>query len=144
MKIIVVLFFAFLLYGCLGTYTESANGANQLNAANNSEVVNPQNLTETNEPGAGVKEFRLIAKQWEFVPNVINVSLGDEVKLKIASEDVEHGFALPDFNINVRLEPRQEIEVNFIADKSGEFEFYCSVYCGEGHSEMRGTLIVNE
>ena len=33
--------------------------------------------------------------------------------------------------------------VEFVADKRGTFEFYCSVYCGEGHSEMEGTLIVN-
>jgi len=34
------------------------------------------------------------------------------------------------------------VEFEFVADKVGEFNFFCNVYCGEGHSEMGGKLVV--
>jgi cytochrome c oxidase subunit 2 len=89
-----------------------------------------------------IKEFSITAKQWEFNPNVITVNKGDKVKLTITSVDVSHGLAISDFNINERLEPGQITNVEFVADKSGKFTFFCSVLCGSGHSRMRGQLIV--
>lgn len=89
-----------------------------------------------------VKEFSMIAKKWQFDPFTINVKQGDKVRLKIKSIDVSHGFSLLDFNVNENLEPEKEVVVEFIADKKGEFSFFCSVFCGEGHSGMKGKLIV--
>ena len=89
-----------------------------------------------------VKEFSMIAKKWQFDPSTINVKQGDKVRLKIKSIDVTHGFSLLDFNVNENLEPEKEVIVEFIADKKGEFSFFCSVFCGEGHSGMKGKLIV--
>ena len=89
-----------------------------------------------------VKAFSLIAKKWQFDPSTINVKQGDKVRLKIKSIDVAHGFSLLDFNINENLEPEKEVVVEFIADKKGEFSFFCSVFCGSGHSGMKGKLIV--
>jgi cytochrome c oxidase subunit II len=89
-----------------------------------------------------VKEFTMIAKQWEFDPGVIRVNKGDTVRLFVKSIDVAHGFALPDFGVNERLNPEQTVEVEFVADKTGTFTFFCSVQCGSGHSHMNGQLIV--
>jgi len=89
-----------------------------------------------------IKEFEIIAKNWEFVPNTIEVNLGDKVELHIESVDVAHGFRLPDFGINEKLEPHNDIHVDFIADKKGTFPFSCSVPCGSGHGGMQGQLIV--
>lgn len=89
-----------------------------------------------------VKEFSMIAKEWQFNPSTVNVKQGDKVRLKIKSIDVAHGFSLLDFNVNENLEPEKEVVVEFIADKKGEFSFFCSVFCGEGHSGMKGKLIV--
>ncbi len=88
------------------------------------------------------KIFSLTAKQWEFIPSAITVNKGDTVKLKITSTDVAHGFALPDFKIKLDLEPGATKEVEFVADKAGTFSFRCSVFCGDNHSGMKGTLIV--
>ena len=89
-----------------------------------------------------VKEIEVTAKQWEFIPNPIEVNKGDKVRLKIRSLDVTHGFALPDFGISQRLEPGKTEIVEFTADKTGSFTFFCNVPCGSGHSSMRGTLII--
>ena len=107
------------------------------NTANNSS--NDEEVTLTGE----VREFDIIAKNWEFVPNTIEVNLGDKVELHIESVDVSHGFKLPDFDIDERLEPHNDVHVDFIANKKGTFQFFCSVPCGSGHGGMNGQLIVN-
>ncbi len=89
-----------------------------------------------------LKEFTMTAKRFDFSPSTITVNKGDKVKITITSTDVAHGFSLPDFNINERLEPNQPVTVEFVADKVGTFTFRCNVPCGSGHSSMKGTLIV--
>ena len=34
--------------------------------------------------------------------------------------------------------------VEFTADKAGTFNFYCNNYCGQGHPDMSGVLVVTE
>lgn len=89
-----------------------------------------------------VKSFTLTAKQWSWEPSTITVKKGDTVKLTITSIDVPHGFSLPDYGINQTVEAGQTTTVQFTADKTGTFTFACSIFCGEGHSDMKGTLIV--
>lgn len=89
-----------------------------------------------------IKSITVTAKQWSFEPNPIVVKKGDYVKLEITSVDVSHGFVLPDFNIDEMLQPGKKVIVEFLADKTGTFSFFCSVLCGGGHSDMRGQLII--
>ena len=98
--------------------------------------------TTTSTTTIPVKEFTMTAKKWVFDPSVITVKQGDKVRLKITSTDVTHGFALTEFNVKVDLVPGKEETVEFIADKKGEFTFFCSVMCGEGHLDMKGKLVV--
>ena len=88
------------------------------------------------------KEFDMIAKQWEFIPDTIEVNLGDKVDIHVRSIDVTHGFMLPEFGINERLPVGGVVHIEFTADKAGEFPFACSVPCGSGHGRMSGQIIV--
>ena len=104
---------------------------------------------ETNEPEVAsqpkikaVREISIIAKRFEFEPSTIEVNQGDTVKLTIKSVDVKHGFAISEYSIYTSLPPNKEVQVEFVADKVGEFTYYCSVPCGYGHGRMRGKLIV--
>ena len=94
-------------------------------------------------------EIHITARQWKFEPSEIVVKKGQKVTLILTSADVTHGFMLEAFNINVVIHPGKITKVTFTPDKVGEFEFRCSVYCGEpwpgsgvGHWVMRGTLRV--
>jgi cytochrome c oxidase subunit 2 len=89
-----------------------------------------------------VKEFIITARQWEFEPSTITVNKGDTVRLIITSTDVTHGIIIPQFGVNLVLDPGQTETVEFVADKIGKHPFYCNVYCGAGHSQMKGVLIV--
>ncbi|MBI4117794.1 MAG: cupredoxin domain-containing protein [Parcubacteria group bacterium] len=88
------------------------------------------------------KVFTLIATNWQFTPSNISVKKGDEVILKITSQEGTHGFSLPDFGIVKTLNPQETVVVEFTADKIGTFSFFCSIFCGSGHSTMRGALTV--
>lgn len=93
-------------------------------------------------PDLNVKEFSMVARQWEFVPSQIRVKEGDKVVLNIKNGDVAHGFAIFEFNVNERLQAGEAKTIEFTADKKGEYVFFCSVPCGKGHKDMKGRLIV--
>ena len=90
----------------------------------------------------GIRVINVKAFRFDFEPNQITVNKGEKVKLIVTSTDVTHGFAMPDYDINVPLPAGKQTIIEFTADKQGTFQFFCSVYCGTGHSAMRGTLIV--
>jgi cytochrome c oxidase subunit 2 len=123
------------------------NGSVSTPGTTNSGSTGNENTGDTGSSDTGttsgsVKEFNMVAKQWEFVPSTITVNEGDTVKLSITSTDVDHGFALPTFGVNEALAPGETVNVEFVADKKGTYTFFCNVQCGTGHSEMKGTLIV--
>lgn len=90
-----------------------------------------------------IKEFDLMVKKWEFSPERIEVNQGDKIVLNVESVDVAHGMMIPEFGVDEYLQPGEEVRVEFFADKKGTFSFFCNVYCGAGHGNMRGKLIVN-
>lgn len=123
--------------------TQKNNGALPMKAQ--VEIVAPEEKKATvTPPSAKVKEFTMTAKNWDFEPSKITVKKGDAVKLHIKSVDVDHGFTLAAFGVSTTLKPGATETVEFIADKVGNHSFFCSVFCGAGHKEMRGTLIVTE
>lgn len=90
----------------------------------------------------GVRVVNVKAFKYDFNPNPIIVNKGEKLKLIVTSTDVTHGFAMPDYNINTPLPAGKQTTIEFIADKQGTFPIICSIYCGSGHSSMRGNLIV--
>ncbi len=88
------------------------------------------------------KEFILTVKQWSFSPSVIKVKKGDTVVLKLKSADVAHNLIIRDFNINTDIKPKEITTVEFVADKTGTFEFICDIRCGLGGRDLKGTIII--
>lgn len=104
------------------------------------EEVTPSR--EDTQQAGEVKEITMTAQRFSFNPGTITVNKGDTVKISIRSTDVTHGFTISEFGINVQLTPGKTEIIEFIADKTGTFRFYCSVPCGTGHGRMNGKLIV--
>ena len=107
-----------------------------------SKVVDAPVKESEQEMASSVKEFNMVARQWDFEPSTITVNEGDTVLLHIQSIDVGHGFGLSAFGINEYLPSGQTVDVEFVADQKGTFTFACSVSCGSGHNGMNGQLIV--
>lgn len=106
------------------------------------ENVDETEVVAENEPAESVKEFKITAKQFSFTPDTIEVSKGDKVRLIVTSTDVPHGIAIPEYGINERLDPGKEVKIEFTAGKEGTFTAFCSVFCGSGHSNMKGKIVV--
>ena len=99
--------------------------------------------------GAGnvkVKErlIKIQAKKFKYTPNKIILKTGQPVVLEFTSVDFIHGFNIPDMNLRADLPPGKITSVRFTPDKAGEYEFLCDNFCGSGHEEMSGKIIVKD
>ena len=97
---------------------------------------------ETIEPS--VTEIRVTLRKFRIGPKIITVQKGQPVKLIIASKDVEHGFAIKELKIKQRIEAKQTKTIVFKPEQTGRFRIYCSVFCGDGHDDMTGELVVTD
>ncbi len=73
----------------------------------------------------------------------IRVKAGEEVAIRLTSEDVTHGFLIPD--LGVQSEPIQAgayQTIRFRVDKPGVYAYYCYVLCSHRHGAMIGKLVV--
>lgn len=87
-------------------------------------------------------EIRISAKKFEFHPAKVTARLGRPVVLVLTSEDRIHGFKMPDLGIRTDIVPGQETRVALTPDKAGSFAFLCDIFCGDGHEDMEGILVV--
>lgn len=91
-------------------------------------------------------EMRVLENEWKWDPDQITVPAGSFVRLNLFNEDFyAHGFAIKELDIDVYLSAKKTMLIEFTADLApGEYEFYCSVLCGQGHFDQIGKLIVTE
>jgi len=101
-------------------------------------------IPEVEAGRAADRTIHLTAKKFEFTPSEITVKKGEPVVLEVKSEDVNHGFSLPDFGVRGDVKAGAVIRVSFVPNKAGQFAFTCDVFCGSGHEDMSGTLTVTE
>lgn len=100
-------------------------------------------LIESSSAGAQEQVVEMTAKRFEYSPSEIRVKKGVPVLLEVRALDRIHGFQAPDLGIDTTLAPGKMNEIRFTPEKTGEFPFHCSVFCGDGHSDMIGKIVVN-
>ena len=91
---------------------------------------------------AGTNEIAIQAMKFEFTPETVKVKRGEPVTFVLTSIDRIHGFKMPDFGVRTDIVPDLETRITITPEKAGSFVFFCDVFCGDGHEEMSGTLIV--
>src|SRR3989338_845862 len=95
--------------------------------------ISNEAVSTTNE---SIQEINIIAKEFSFSPRNIRLSLNKKVRFRITSDDVTHGFSLPELGIDQVIEPGKETVIDFQPTKKGTFTLLCSVACGVGHTGM--------
>ncbi len=96
-------------------------------------------------------EINVTAKQWlwqfeyyngQTTLNELYVQQNRPVKLLMRSDDVIHSFFVPDFRVKMDILGGRYTYVWFTPTKVGRFQLFCAEYCGTGHSQMLGEVVV--
>ncbi len=93
-------------------------------------------------------QVKVIGRMWkwgfEYAGNrestVLVLPLNKPVKLNLHSEDVIHGFFIPSFRVKQDVVPGKNNYMWFKPGLLGEYEIFCTAYCGVRHSYM-GTKV---
>lgn len=96
---------------------------------------------------------KVISKMWlwqfEYAGNKLSDTLvlpiNKPVKLDLFSKDVIHGFFIPAFRVKEDAVPGKNNYTWFIPGELGDYDLFCSLYCGLSHSYMHTIVrIVNQ
>ena len=82
------------------------------------------------------RDFTIVARDYRFTPDRLEVSQDDLVKITLQSDERPHSFAIDAYRIVKR------VSFEFRADQAGTFEFYCNLTSDPGCKDMRGVLVV--
>ncbi len=74
--------------------------------------------------------------------NNLTIPVNQPVKLLLSSKDVLHSFYVPNFRTKMDVLPNRYSITWFEATHTGEFDLFCTEFCGKGHSEMIGKVKV--
>lgn len=96
-------------------------------------------------------QIKAIGKMWKWsfeypgsksTDDTLLVPLNKPVKLSLVSTDVLHGFSVPAFRIKEDVVPYKKNYTWFVPGEVGDYDIYCTVYCGLNHSYMYAVLRV--
>lgn len=126
--------------------------AMHINPPSNREYVDPTTLhlsAEFTEANLGTRVdktgqvvARVIATQFEFVPNCIVLPAERDVTLRFTSPDVIHGILVTGTNVNTMIVPGYVAQVHTRFTRTGDLLMPCHEFCGLGHSQMLATVRV--
>lgn len=91
--------------------------------------------------GRTERTIHIGVRQYVWEPATLTANKGELVRLIVHNADVKHGLVIPDLGVYQDIPPEGAV-VEFTPEKRGTFEFFCSVWCGEGHMEMQGKITV--
>jgi cytochrome c oxidase subunit 2 len=91
------------------------------------------------------RRIDITAKRFSYTPNQITLKKGEPVVLVFHTQDVTHGFKVPDLNIKADdIKTGKDSEVSFTPTQPGHFVGKCAHFCGKGHGSMTLQIDVAE
>lgn len=88
--------------------------------------------------------IHITARKFEYSLRALTLKKGVPVVIEVTALDRVHGFNLPEFGVRADVVPGKVTRIRFTPTKTGEFAFFCDVFCGDGHEEMSGVLTVKD
>jgi cytochrome c oxidase subunit II len=73
----------------------------------------------------------------------LHLPVGKPVRVWLRSIDVVHDFYVPEFRAKMDLMPGMVTRFWFTPTRTGTFEILCAGFCGIGHPQMRGNVVVD-
>lgn len=121
----------------------NSKGDNYMNQAP-TDSAKMEAKTEQTQSMSDVRTIEVEGGMFYFKPSEIQVKKGEKIKIVFINKEGMHDWVLDEFNVKTpQIKGGQKAEVEFIADRVGTFEYYCSV--GNHRQQgMVGKLIVTE
>ena len=113
--------------------------------------VGLQGYVHMTTPPENAYEIQVTAQRWFWTfnyPNgastidVLHVPVRKPVKLTMRSDDVIHSLFIPAFRVKQDVVPGRKTQLWFEATREGDFDLFCTEYCGTQHSQMVGRVMV--
>lgn len=89
----------------------------------------------------GARRVEVDATSFEFDPDEITVTAGEDIAIVLTAEDVLHDLTIDELDAHVAADKGETAEGGLRADEPGRYTYYCSV-AGHREAGMEGTLIV--
>jgi len=125
-----------------GGAVEATPTPTALSTSTPSMSASPKPSASASPVAGAVKTFNVTGKPFSFTPSEIKVKKGDTVKIVFKNEQGSHDWVIDEFNARTKvLSSGQAETIQFVADKTGTFEYYCSVGTHR-QMGMKGKLIV--
>jgi cytochrome c oxidase subunit 2 len=74
----------------------------------------------------------------------LHLPMGKPIKVLLRSIDVVHDFYVPEFRAKMDLMPGLVTYFWLTPTRTGSFEIFCAGFCGVGHPQMRGNVVVDK
>ena len=107
-------------------------------------LVGAASLVLAKSKDQGERVVPIKVKRFEYVPKEVTLKKGVPVVLELKSVDVPHGFSLPDLGVRADVLPGQTARVRIVPKQTGRFVFHCDIFCGTGHEDLEGAIVVKE
>ncbi len=92
--------------------------------------------------GPNRPELTVVARDFRYSSDHLEVSQDDLVTITIRSEDIAYSFAIDEYRIVRRVPAGGTTTFEFHADRPGTFRFYSNLTSESDHAEMEGQIIV--
>ncbi|GEM_PF-369089 len=105
--------------------------------------IRPKMTVQAGTVDPNAREVVVTASNFKFDPPTITAKQGEKIRIRLKNTDGFHDLKIDELNAATgRIQGGDEAVVEFVASKTGSFEYYCSV---GNHRQMgmKGTLIIN-
>ncbi|RQH02508.1 cytochrome c oxidase subunit II [Natrarchaeobius oligotrophus] len=140
-----------LIVGFIVTITYGTVGLGITMVDDREETISPDDVDEDDRfqdprvEQVGENEFEayVVSMTFLFQPDPIEIPANNEVTFYVTSRDVIHSFTVVGTNTNTMVIPGEVSAMTVEFDEPGEYGVVCNEYCGPGHHDMEGSLIVH-
>jgi cytochrome c oxidase subunit 2 len=87
------------------------------------------------------EDVYMLGRLWQWSP-VLKLKKGETYRLHLSSLDLVHGFSIFPLNLNFMVLPGYDYVLTVTPTTTGEFYVVCNEFCGIGHHQMVGKILV--
>lgn len=87
------------------------------------------------------EDVYMLGRLWQWSP-VLKLKKGETYRLHLSSLDLVHGFSIFPLNLNFMVLPGYDYVLTVTPTTIGEFYVVCNEFCGIGHHQMVGKILV--